>query len=115
MQQSTIQINVLLDPHKMPEKITWQASDSSAEMQQKAKAMCLSFWDGEDKSAMRMDLWTKDMMLDEMGDFYYQMLMGMSDALVRSTRQQEIADDMKSFAQVFFKKFQAAMELEQTK
>ena len=29
----------------------------------------LSFWDSTDKSALRIDLWTKDMMVDEMADF----------------------------------------------
>ncbi|HMC99972.1 MAG TPA: hypothetical protein VKH37_07460, partial [Ferruginibacter sp.] len=69
MNKSTIQIDVLLDPNKVPEQINWSASDSSAEMMQKAKAMCLAFWDGADKTAMRIDLWTKEMMVDEMADF----------------------------------------------
>ena len=70
MQKSTITIDVLLDPNKIPEQINWEASDSTAGMAQKAKAMCLAFWDGADKSALRIELWTKDMMVDEMGDFY---------------------------------------------
>ena len=107
MNQSTIKIDVLLDPNKVPEQINWVASDSSAEMVQKAKAMCIAFWDGADKTAMRIDLWTKDMMVDEMADFYYQMLMGMADSFKRATQQQEITDDMKKFAKVFFEKFRA--------
>ncbi|RYD78402.1 MAG: gliding motility protein GldC, partial [Sphingobacteriales bacterium] len=62
MQKSTITIDVLLDPNKIPEQINWQASDSSAQMVQKAKAMSIAFWDGIDKTALRIDLWTKDMM-----------------------------------------------------
>ena len=65
MHKSTITIDVILDPNKIPEQINWQASDSNADMQQKSKAMCLAFWDGADKSALRIDLWTKDMMVDE--------------------------------------------------
>ncbi|RYY69072.1 MAG: gliding motility protein GldC [Chitinophagaceae bacterium] len=107
MQKSTITIDVLLDPNKIPEQINWQASDSSAQMMQKAKAMSIAFWDGTDKTAMRIDLWTKDMMVDEMADFYYQMLMGMSDSLKRSTQQEGLSDDLKNFAKVFFEKFRA--------
>ncbi len=109
MRQSTIKIDVLLDPNKVPEQINWQATDSSADMSQKAKAMCIAFWDAADKTALRIDLWTKDMMVDEMGDFYYQMLMGMADSFKRSTKQEALGDEMKIFAKDFFEKFKAKM------
>jgi gliding motility-associated protein GldC len=107
MHNSSIKIDVLLDPEKIPEQITWTATDSTADMVQKAKAMCIAFWDGEDKTAMRIDLWTKDMMVDEMADFYYQMLMTMADTFKRATQNQELTDDMKRFAKLFFEKFRA--------
>jgi hypothetical protein len=46
-------------------------------------------------------------MVDEMADFYYQMLMSMADTFKRATQQQEISDDMKTFAKNFFEKFRA--------
>jgi gliding motility-associated protein GldC len=115
MKKSTINIEVLLDPEKIPEQINWQASDSNAEMMQKAKAMCLTFWDASDKSALRIDLWTKDMMVDEMGDFFYQMLMTMADTFNRATKHQELSDDMKLFAKEFLKKLKAIELKEQQK
>jgi gliding motility-associated protein GldC len=105
MHKSTITIDVHLDINKVPEQINWQASDSSADMSQRAKAMAIAFWDGADKTAMRIDLWTKDMMVDEMADFYYQMMMGMADTFNRATHQQGMTDDMKKFAKDFFEKF----------
>ncbi len=113
MNQSSIIIDILLDPNKIPEQISWKASDSTADMAQKAKAMSVAFWDGTDKTALRIDLWTKDMMVDEMADFYYQMLMGMADSFKRATQQQEITDDMKKFAKTFFEKFRATQIKEQ--
>jgi gliding motility-associated protein GldC len=74
-------------------------------MAQKAKAMCIAFWDANDKTAMRIDLWTKEMMVDEMADFYYQMLVSMADTFKRATQNQELCDDMKTFAKNFFEKF----------
>ena len=71
MHTSTIKIDIQLDPDKVPQQITWEASDSTTDMEQKAKAMMVSFWDGRDKTALRIDLWTKEMMVDEMADFYY--------------------------------------------
>lgn len=108
MNKSSINIDILLDANKVPESIHWSASDSSAEMAQKAKAFCLAFWDAADKTALRIDLWTKDMMVDEMADFYYQMLMTMADTFKRATQQQELTDDMKKFAKEFFDKFRAS-------
>ncbi|MEI2748774.1 MAG: gliding motility protein GldC [Ferruginibacter sp.] len=109
MQKSTITIDVVLDPNKIPEQILWQANDSTAEMKQRAKAMCLAFWDGADKSALRIDLWTKDMMVDEMGDFFYQMMMTMADTFHRATKQEALTEEMKTFARDFFKKFRDEM------
>src|ERR1700744_5106736 len=113
MNQSSIKIDVLLDPNKISEQINWTATDAAAEHSQKAKAMCIAFWDGADKTAMRIDLWTKEMMVDEMGDFYYQMLMTMADTFKRATRQNELSDDMKKFAKEFFTKFREAQMKEQ--
>ena len=113
MNKSTIKIDVLLDPHKVPEQINWVASDSTANMVQKAKAMSVAFWDGADKTAMRIDLWTKDMMVDEMADFYYQMLMSMADTFKRATQRQEMCDDMKKFAESFLEKFRVIQMKEQ--
>ena len=113
MVKSTITIDVMLDNDKIPQQINWNASDSSAEMSQKAKAMCLAFWDGADKTALRIDLWTKDMMMDEMADFYYQMFMTMADTFNRYTHQEELTADMKKFAKEFFDKFRATQLKEQ--
>lgn len=105
MNQSTIKIDVLLDLDKIPEQISWSATDSNADMTQKAKAMCIGFWDGADKTAMRIDLWTKDMMIDEMADFYYQMLSTMADTFKKATQQKDLSDDIKIFAKNFLTKF----------
>ena len=70
-----------------------------------ARAMMLSFWDGNDKAALRMDLWTKEMMVDEMADFYYQTMMTMADSFDRATHQTELVDKMKHFATDFYKRF----------
>lgn len=105
MQTSTIKIDVQLDDGKVPQQISWSASDDSAQMMHKAKAIMVSFWDGADKTALRIDLWTKEMMIDEMADFYYQTLMTMADAFRRATNSAEQAEDMQKFAKSFYAKF----------
>ena len=102
MSKSTITIGVKMDENRVPETIEWIASDTSAEQLQKAKAFMLSFWDAAEKTALRIDLWTKDMMVDEMADFFYQTMMTMADTYGRATHHQEMVDDMKKFAHEFY-------------
>lgn len=105
MATSSINIDVTLDKDRVPEDIRWNATDSRTENARKAKAMMLAFWDGEDKSALRIDLWTKDMMVDEMADFFYQTLMTMAETYQRATQDPALTGEMKQFAQDFYKKF----------
>jgi gliding motility-associated protein GldC len=105
MQHSSINIDVHLDDNKVPEQITWTAADTTADTSRKAKAFMLSFWDGAEKNALRIDLWTKDMMIDEMADFFYQTLMTMAETYQRATKNTELVNDMKKFAKDFYKKF----------
>jgi gliding motility-associated protein GldC len=106
MKKSTITIDVALDDKNVPEQISWNATESTAENARPAKALMLAFWDGADKTALRMDLWTKEMMVDEMADFYYQTFMTMADSFDRATHQHELVHEIKAFAKVFYNKFQ---------
>ncbi len=96
----------MLDQTRMPEDISWSATESSINEPRNAKAMILSFWDGQDKSALRIDLWTRKMMVDEMADFFFQTMMSMADTFDRATKQTELVHDMKDFAKKFYHKFQ---------
>jgi len=105
MNKSTITIDVHTDNNRIPDSIAWSATDTSIENAQKAKAMMISFWDGAEKAALRIDLWTKDMMVDEMADFFYQTLMTMADTYGRATKYADQVEEMKNFARGFYEKF----------
>jgi gliding motility-associated protein GldC len=111
--KSNINIQVTLDEDKMPEHIEWTAPDGGVNDAQAAKAVLVGFWDGNEKSALRIDLWTKKMMVDEMNDFFYQTLFGMADTYVRATKNTALANEMKAFAKDFLKKASDAMAAEQ--
>ena len=115
MHQSSIQVEISLDDQKIPQNIKWSASDSTATEAQEARAMMLTFWDPTDKTALRIDLWTKDMMVDEMADFFYQNLMGMSDAYLRATQDEALSNEFKEFAKTFYTKFRASQLSENNK
>lgn len=108
--QSQIHINVELDEEKMPDSIHWSAPDGGVDNPQEAKAILLGLWDGQEKSALRIDLWTKKMMVDEMNDLFYQTFFGMADTYVRATKNSTLAEEIKSFAKTFHKKATEALE-----
>ncbi len=105
MNKSTITIDVITDENRVPHSIAWTASDTTVENIQKAKAMMIAFWDGAEKAALRIDLWTKEMMVDEMADFFYQTMMTMADTYGRATKYHDQVEEMKNFAKQFYEKF----------
>ncbi len=106
MKHSTITIDILTTvDKKQPASIAWKATDSGVDHAQQAKAMMLGFWDGDKKSALHIDLWIKEMMVDEMADFYYQMLITMTDTFGRATGYKEFTEPMKAAANEFYTKF----------
>jgi gliding motility-associated protein GldC len=107
MNKSTITIEVITDENKVPDSIAWSASDTTVENLQKAKAMMIAFWDGAEKAALRIDLWTKEMMVDEMADFFYQTMMTMADTYGRATKYLDQTEEMKKFAKEFYEKFRS--------
>lgn len=104
MKLSKINIEVALDEHKMPESISWTAPEGGMEQTQKAKSLLLGFWDEQENSALRIDLWTKNMRIDEMNDFFFQSFIGMADTFTRATNHPELANEIKTFAKSFHKK-----------
>ncbi len=96
MKQSEIKFTVSLDEESIPYAIDWDATDAG-EAKKPAKAIMLSMWDPEEKGALRIDLWTKEMSVEEMNHFFYQTLMTMADTYERATQNKEVAVMMKEF------------------
>ena len=97
---SDININVGLDENKIPEAINWTAEDGGVDAED-AKAVLLSIWNSEKKESLRIDLWTKDMPVDEMKIFFHQTLVAMSDTFQRATQDQKMTATMKEFCDYF--------------
>ncbi len=108
MKQSEIKFIVTLDDNKMPEKIDWSASDAQAKSS--SKAVMIALWDSQEKNTLRIDLWTKDMMVDEMKQFYHQNLLSMADTFERATGEVEAAKAMRNFAQEFGERLNLVMK-----
>ena len=83
--QNNINITVDLDANQVPEKITWNSTD--LEGNRNAKAMLLSLWDSKDMNTMNIDLWTKDMSVEEMSKFFFQTYITMVETFEKATNE----------------------------
>lgn len=102
---SEIKLNVNLDENKIPENIHWTAEDGGI-TNEKTKAVMLSVWDSTKKESLRIDLWTKDMPVDEMKIFFHQTLSAMADTFQRATNDDKMSDTMRDFCDYFAEKLE---------
>lgn len=102
---SKIELTVELDENKVPEKLSWSAEEGGI-VDKDAKAILLSVWDDKAKEALRIDLWTKVMSVDDMKMFFHQTLVGMSDTFNRATQDAKMSATMKDFCDYFAEKLE---------
>ena len=99
---SDITVSVGLDPQGVPARITWNASDAlGTPATQESKAILLAFFDADTRDTLKIDLWTKEMMVEEMDKFMYQTLRGLADTYYKATQNTELANQMQQFIQHF--------------
>ena len=102
---SEIKFNVGLDENKVPETIFWTAEDGGIENSE-SKAIMISVWDHLKKDTLRMDLWTKDMPVDEMKQFFHQTLVSKANTFERATDDQKMSATMRDFCEYFAEKLE---------
>ncbi|HBK82971.1 MAG TPA: gliding motility protein GldC [Flavobacterium sp.] len=101
--KSEIKFVVELDENKIPEKLNWSAQDGGIDLEE-TKAIMLAVWDHKTKESLRIDLWTKDMPVDEMKQFFYQTLVAMANTYNRATADDKMTATMKDFCDYFAEK-----------
>jgi gliding motility-associated protein GldC len=102
---SEIKFLVNLDENRVPEKLTWTAQEGGVNAEE-TKAVLLSIWDSKTKETLRIDLWTKDMPVDEMKLFFHQTLVAMSETFHRATGDEKMTATMKDFCDYFAEKLE---------
>lgn len=94
---SDINIKVHLDENRVPEKMNWSAPDSGVD-QASTKAAMVSIWDEKAQETLRIDLWTKDMPLDQMKKYIHQNILALADTLERAGGEANLAKDLREYA-----------------
>lgn len=97
---SEIKVQVGLNENNLPIRMKWTASDGDVDNQE-ARAMLLSLWDPNQKNTMKIDLWTKDMSVEEMKQFFHQTLLTLSDTFEKATGEHKICEDLRDYCYHF--------------
>ena len=98
---SEIKITVDLDENHIPEKMHWSASDGG--VNGPCKAFMLSVWDSKENNTLRIDLWNKEMTVDDMKKFAHQTIATMADSFERATGEKQAAKLLTEFSRTFAK------------
>ncbi len=110
MRKAEIKITVELDDNNVPENITWESSDAENKELLPVKSMMLALWDHQYKNSLRIDLWTKDMPVDEMKRFFYETLQTMGDSFLRATGEEKIVGDLRDYCAHFAEKMEITQD-----
>ena len=100
---SEINIKVGLDENKVPEKLHWSAEDGAIN-DMEAKALLLSVWDSNEKDTYKINLWTKEMPVNEMIQFFHQTLTSMADTFEAATNDEKMSATMRDFCDYYAEK-----------
>ena len=103
MKTSDIKFTIALDERNHPDSIQWEAKDSGVDGLKPCKSVMISLWDSAESGTMRIDLWTKQMMVDEMQRFFYETFLSMADTYQRATNDKSSAENIRDFANHFGK------------
>lgn len=98
--QSTITVRIGLDEDRIPTEIHWKSEDGKNTFEP-CKAILMSLFDEDKLDTIKLDLWTKNMQVDEMDRFMFQTLRGLADTYYKATQNAELANQYQNFVHYF--------------
>jgi gliding motility-associated protein GldC len=106
MKTAEIKLTINLDDNNVPETIMWESTDAKTKEALPVKSIMLALWDDSYKNTLRIDLWTKDMAVDDMKRFFYETLQTMGDSFLRATGETNIVEDLRDYCAHFADKME---------
>jgi gliding motility-associated protein GldC len=110
MKKAEIKLTIDLDDNNVPQTIMWESTDAKTKEALPVKSMMLALWDHNYKNTLRIDLWTKDMPVDEMKRFFYETLQTMGDSFLRATGETNIIEDLRDYCAHFADKMEISQK-----
>jgi gliding motility-associated protein GldC len=115
MTKSEINFTIELDENRVPEKIFWDATENPNEGINESKAISISVWDHYHKGLLGINLWTKDMPVDEMNHFAIDVVGNLSQMLKDSTQDPKIIEILEEAGQKMTQHLKELAEKEEGK
>jgi len=107
MKKSQINFTVDLDENNIPDKITWDATDKPDMQSNETKTVSIALWDHKQKNTLRIDLWTKDMPVEEMKRFFIDCLGGLGQSMLTATGDEFMANETNALCERLVKHLQS--------
>tara|TARA_B100000787_G_scaffold162266_1_gene142816 strand:- start:3871 stop:4200 length:330 start_codon:yes stop_codon:yes gene_type:complete len=98
--KQTLKFEIELDDNNLPKNIEMLSSDKTAH-EKDVKALMVSAWASKTKETLRIDLWTKDMPVNEMCIMFHQTMIGMASTLERATGHDKLAGALRDYCEFF--------------
>ena len=99
MKNSEINFKIALDSNNVPDKMWWDATDKPEPGLSETKTISISLWDHVQKNTMRIDLWSKDMPVEEMKRFYIDCLGGLAQSVLSATGDEPMSQEINSLCE----------------
>ena len=99
MKKSNINFTIELDNNNLTEKIMWEATDKPDPELTETKSISIAVWDHTQKNTLRIDLWAKDMPVNEMKRFYVDCIGGLAQSALSATGDEYLASEMNALCE----------------
>jgi gliding motility-associated protein GldC len=103
MRKTNITFAIELDNNNVPDKILWNATDKPDEGLSETKSISIALWDHKQKNTLRIDLWSKDMPLQEMKRFYIDCIGGLAQSSLSATGDEFMSAEMNALCEKLVK------------
>ncbi len=114
MKESKITITVSLDDNNVPEKINWEATEAEIKGKKNSQTLILGLWDKDEAMTYAIDLWTKDLTVDDMNLHFHQLFLKMAETFERSTKNSEVGGMIRDFSSKFADKLKLKPDAEKS-
>ena len=92
MKKSEINFTIELDETRIPERIFWDATENPNE----TRAIAIGVWDHYHRGLLGINLWTKDMPVDEMKHFAVDIVGNVAQLLADATGDKKLIEILES-------------------
>lgn len=98
--KQNLKFEIELDENNLPLKIKMNSGENNVD-KDSIKALMISAWSAYSKETLRVDLWTKDMPVNDMFIMFHQTMLGMAVSLEKSTGNNKLAGALRDYCHFF--------------